>query len=192
MAEVARIRTTFVDWNAIKSALDTKTCLRHEHPQCNYHYTEAQAFKRLSREISESKKSIEILREYRRSVSEAKLEARPCELHWIKDCAICSPLARIDRSIRIAQRQLGKLRFQLISLPTVAEALGRKAESKSDAIVVPHMETKSPVERIYGGIRAGNATPRLRHSDIQDNIRLIESWLKGRQLMIDATDKPLA
>lgn len=169
-----------VNWDEIKKSLNRVTCIRKEHPVCEYHYTESQAFASLSRRIRETKQSIEILLEYKRLT---KPVSGQCDLHWIENCAICSVIGRIEASITKARKKLGRLRFQMISLPNVAKALGRDVvtSSRLERSAVVEFERKLPIERIYGGVRAGNEPTRLRKSDLDDRIRLLDAWIRGKE-----------
>jgi hypothetical protein len=184
VSEVARIRDSHVDWTKIKRSLDRSTCIRKDHPACEYHYTEAQAFASLSRQIRETKEFLDELIALR---AKAPVSTNQCELHWIQYCSECSLQGKLDRSIKVARTVLGKLRFRLVSLPTVATALGRTREQNPVSFgngaefAVRAEKMNVPIERIFGRDRTGFETQRLRASDLNDNIRLIESWLRDRQ-----------
>lgn len=165
-----------IDWTALKRSLNRVTCVRSEHPSCEYHVTESQAFSYLSKRIRETKETIEILNGF---LSLAKPAKGQCDKHWISYCYECSPRSNIDRLLRVARKELASLKFRLISLPTVAEALGRQP-MVAVVIAIPPPSLVAPTEHLYGGLRTGNPTQRLRASDLDDNIRLIEAWLRGR------------
>lgn len=172
-----------VNWSKLRRSLDRVTCIRREHPQCSFHYTEAQAFAWLSENIAYTKKTIAILLEWQAAALTGGIQ---CEKHWINDCYVCSKREHIDRLLKQARKRLASLKFQLVSLPTVASALGRV--TRADAQFALQIEAESvgvakiepPIAKLFGRERTGQETERQRRSDLDDNIRLVEAWLRGR------------
>ena len=168
-----------IDWFKLRKSLDRVTCIRTEHPSCSYCVTEASAFAYLSKQIHFTKETLSILLEYREVLGSNK---SPCDLHNISACYCCSGTEQCDKQIKRAKKQLASLKFRLMSLPSVAKALGRSA---GIVPVVPseqqQIESSRPVERLFGGVRTGNPSTRKRVSDINDNIRLIQAWLAARE-----------
>lgn len=160
-----------VDWSVLRKSLPD---------------AERRKFNWLCSEIRHCKQTIEILQGFRLAVAISKVQ---CEKHWIAACYECSTISRIDALLRKARKELAILKFRLISLPTVAQALGRTqagAEAVSfgdrEAVESRLENERHPIERMYGKMKTGTqeTDSRLRRSDVDDNIRLIESWLKGR------------
>jgi hypothetical protein len=173
-----------INWTALKRSLDRVTCIRREHPQCSFHYTEAQAFSYLSREIAFGKETVSNLTEW---ITLVKRSTAPCELHYIHGCYECSKLRHLNDLLSKSRKRLASLKFQLMSLPTVAAAMGRTANNAVaevplglQANPVESVKLEAPIAKLYGRERTGNETSRQRRSDIDDNIRLVEAWLKAR------------
>lgn len=171
-----------VDWNEIKRSLDGVKCIKREHPLCEFHYTEKQAFKKLSKDIHYCKVTIGILGDYRKATRPATVA---CEKHWIVACYECSPIMMIDRLLKKAKKELASLKFRLINLPTVAKMLGRTpvasvtlTERPAETPQFGTLMQGAPTERLFLPPRTSD---RPTYDDMNDNIHLIEAWLSGRK-----------
>lgn len=172
-----------LDWNKIKALLPKVGCYLCDHGLHrdegeSYHTPERIAFDRICKQIKEYK---DIVREYELLKALVVRSTEPCDKHYIAGCYTCSPLARIAVQSKQARSELGKAKFRLINLPTVANALGRRptfVPPEQKAIIEAErnreaVRDRHPSERVFGRERAEGVTSRVTLDDRIDQLKFM-------------------
>lgn len=134
-------------------------------------------FNYLARELREVKQTIEILTEFEQAVNR---DTEMCDKHYIAPCYTCSSLSRIQFLLRKARKLKATLSFSMSKLiraytDAPAEASGERF-LRETAKAEKERRPETPLDRLFGFVRS-DSTQRMRQSDVNDNIRLLDAWL---------------
>lgn len=170
-----------VDWSKVPRQLDGKTCIRREHPDCEYHFTALQRYFYLRKKIGEAWDSLQFV-VAARLLSKAKSER--CDKHWTQDCYLCSTSSDLDRDITKYRKIIRNSWFSLTELLIEAGIIDR-------VIALPKLSSpvddawKQPLSRLFdqSEMRSVQDTPKRSLTgwkDGRDNDRLLIAVLKQK------------
>lgn len=171
-----------LDFSRVPRQLDSKTCIRREHPDCEYHFTALQRYFYLRKKIAEAWDELELAVAKRR-LATLNSKAGQCEKHWQSDCYLCCKTAQLDKEISKWRKEIRNKWFALTEL-LIEQGVIKRLEPLPKVQSTVDDAWKAPISRLFDQnemrpIADTLSRSRVGFADSRDNIRLLRAVARG-------------